>query len=85
MYLYTLQNRNENLAICSRLLLFLKLAQIHFIFADNAPILYTYKKIVHIPDTRIYINRIGGIMVSVFDSSAVDRGFEAQSDRGKDY
>jgi hypothetical protein len=85
MYLYTLQNRNENLAIGSRLFLFLKLAQINFIFADNARILYIYKKIVHIPDTRIYINRIGGVMVSVFDSSAIDRGFEAQSDRTKDY
>jgi hypothetical protein len=30
-------------------------------------------------------NRIGGVMVSVFASSAVDRGFEAWSGQTKDY
>ena len=29
-------------------------------------------------------NRIGGVMVSVLSSSAVDRGFEPQSDKTKD-
>ena len=31
------------------------------------------------------INRIGGIMVSVLTSSAVDRGFETRSGQTKDY
>jgi hypothetical protein len=30
-------------------------------------------------------NRIGGVMVSVFTSSAVDRGFEPRSGQTKDY
>jgi hypothetical protein len=30
-------------------------------------------------------NRIGGVMVSVLASSAVDRGYEPQSDQTKDY
>ena len=30
-------------------------------------------------------NRIGGVMVSVFTSSAVDRGFELRSGQTKDY
>ena len=30
-------------------------------------------------------NRIGGVMVSVLASSAVDRGFETQSGQTKDY
>jgi hypothetical protein len=30
-------------------------------------------------------NRIGGVMVSVFESSAVDRGFEHQSGQTKYY
>ena len=30
-------------------------------------------------------NRIGGVMVSVLTSSAVDRGFEPRSDQTKDY
>ena len=47
MYLYTLQNRNENLAIGSRLFLFLKLAQINCIFTDNVRILYIYWYILY--------------------------------------
>ena len=31
------------------------------------------------------VNRIGGVMVSVFASSAIDRGFEPQSCHTKDY
>ena len=30
-------------------------------------------------------NRIGGVMVKVLDSSAVDRGFEPRSGQTKDY
>jgi hypothetical protein len=30
-------------------------------------------------------NRISGVMVSVFASSAVDRGFESRSGKTKDY
>jgi hypothetical protein len=33
----------------------------------------------------IYAYRIGGVMISVLDSSAVDRGFESQSGQTKDY
>jgi hypothetical protein len=33
----------------------------------------------------MYTNLIGGVMVSVFASSAVDRGFELRSGRTKDY
>ena len=32
-----------------------------------------------------YRNRIGGVIVSMFSSSAVDRGFEPRSDQTKDY
>jgi hypothetical protein len=35
--------------------------------------------------TNIRENRIGGIMVSVLTSSAVDRGFEPRSGQTKDY
>jgi hypothetical protein len=35
--------------------------------------------------TNIRENRIGGIMVSVITSSAVDRGFEPRSGQTKDY
>ena len=31
------------------------------------------------------VNRIGGVMVSVLVSSAVDRGFESRSGQTKDY
>ena len=31
------------------------------------------------------MNHIGGVMVSMLASSAVDRGFESQSDQIKDY
>jgi hypothetical protein len=32
-----------------------------------------------------YLNRIGGVMVSVLASSVVDRGFEHRSDQTEDY
>ena len=32
-----------------------------------------------------YLNRIGGVMVSVLASSVVDRGFESRSSETKDY
>jgi hypothetical protein len=31
------------------------------------------------------LNRIGGVIVSVLASSAVDRGFESRSDQTEDY
>jgi hypothetical protein len=31
------------------------------------------------------VNRIGGVIISVFSLSAVDRGFEPQSGQTKDY
>ena len=34
---------------------------------------------------KIYFNHIGGVMVSVLASSAVDRGFEPRSGQTKDY
>ena len=34
---------------------------------------------------QYYMNRIGGVMVSMLASSAVDRGFETRSDQSKDY
>jgi hypothetical protein len=34
---------------------------------------------------KLAINRIGGIMVSVIASSAVDRGFEPRSSQTRDY
>jgi len=33
----------------------------------------------------ITLNRIGGVIVSVFSSSAVDHGFEPRSGQTKDY
>ena len=32
-----------------------------------------------------HVNRIGGVMVSVFPTSAVHRGFEPRSSQTKDY
>jgi hypothetical protein len=49
---------------------------------------------IHLPPIRyllsinpfiILFNRIGGVMVSVIASSAVDRGFEPRSSQTKDY
>ena len=34
---------------------------------------------------KYYLNRIGGVMVSVLASSAVDRGFEPRPGQTKDY
>ena len=34
---------------------------------------------------QYYMNRIGGVMVSMLASSAVDRGFETRSDQSEDY
>jgi hypothetical protein len=46
-------------------------------------------KIFHIYHTFMllvkYVNRIGGVMVSVLASSVVDRGFEPGSGQTKDY
>ena len=33
----------------------------------------------------VHLNRIGGVVVSVLSSSAVDRGFETRSGQTKDY
>ena len=45
----------------------------------NALYMYLYQ---YIPNIR---NRIGGVMVNVLASSAVDRGFEPRSNQTKDY
>ena len=37
------------------------------------------------PSNLNSLNRIGGVLVSVFASSAVDRGFELRSGQTKDY
>ena len=34
---------------------------------------------------QYYMNRIGGVMVSMLASSAVDRGIETRSDQSEDY
>jgi hypothetical protein len=39
----------------------------------------------YLRNIRKYYYRIGGVMVSVFASSAVDRGFESRSGQPKDY
>ena len=43
------------------------------------------RKIYHVNKYLIYINRIGGVMVSVLASSVVDRGVEPRSGHTKDY
>jgi hypothetical protein len=40
---------------------------------------------LNVRNIRKYYYRIGGVMVSVFASSAVDRGFEPRSGQPKDY
>ena len=40
---------------------------------------------LNVRNIRKYYHRIGGVMVSVFASSAVDRGFEPRSGQPKDY
>ena len=35
--------------------------------------------------SKLYINRLGGEMVSVLASSVVDRGFESRSDLTRNY
>ena len=42
-----------------------------------------YHSFIHVLIKRL--NRICGVMASVLDSSAVDRGFEPQSGQTKDY
>ena len=37
------------------------------------------------PSTSIRLNRIGGVIVSMLASSAVNRGFESRSDQTKDF
>jgi hypothetical protein len=53
---------------------------------------YTTTKVVSsnpvvffISSSFLYINRIGGVMVSLLALSAVDHGFESGSDQTKDY
>ena len=36
-------------------------------------------------NSYFHINCSGAVMVSVLDSNAVDRGFDSQSDKTKDY
>jgi len=47
MYLHSLRIRAEKFAICSPFNLFLKPAQINYIFSDNVDILYIYYVINH--------------------------------------
>ena len=50
--------------------------------------IFLAKVVLHIPSNpgiSSILNRIGGVMVSVIASSAVDRGFEPWSDQTKDY
>ena len=42
-------------------------------------------QLILFPFTTNNSNRIGGIMVSVLASNAVDRGFESRSGHSKDY
>ena len=44
-----------------------------------------FKVLVTFNNISIISNRIGGVMVSVLASSAVDRGFESRSGQTKDY
>ena len=41
--------------------------------------------LIHVPNTQICVNSVGGVMVSVLYSSTVDRGFEQCSGQTKDY
>ena len=43
------------------------------------------RKFCYYPYRHIIKKRIGGVMVSVLASSAVDRGFEPRSNQAKDY
>ena len=47
----------------------------------------SFARVAHIKDMsfQFYMKRIGGEMVSVLASSAVDRGFEARTGHSKDY
>ena len=51
----------------------------------------SYIYLVHLPQSccilfiDLLVNHIGGVMVSMFASSAVDRGFEPRLDQTKDY
>ena len=47
MYLHSLRIRAEKVAICSPFNLFLKPAQINYIFSGNVDILYIYPVINH--------------------------------------
>ena len=46
---------------------------------------YFFKALLNIGDFMCRWNRIGGVIISVFPSSAEDRGFEPQSGKTKDY
>ena len=79
--------------LCKSLLfhLFLKLIEIYFILSDTAYIVYLFFKVIQSPfDTILAVNyyimnHIGGVMVGMLASSAVDCGFESRSDQTKDY
>ena len=51
---------------------------------DNIPLMHVYICMLSIPFCHL-LNRIGGVMVSVLDSSAVYRGFKPRSGQTKDY
>jgi len=59
------------------------LTRVHYIYKFIfSGILCIY---IHVGIVSIIQNRIGSVIVSVFASSAVDRGFELRSGQTKDY
>ena len=44
-----------------------------------------YLNLYQQPYSYLFLNRIGGVMVSMLALSAVDRGFEPESGQTKDY
>jgi predicted oxidoreductase len=52
---------------------------------SNVAIIFKLAIIGHVQCLNIFKKRIGGVMISVLASSAVDRGFESLSSQTKDY
>jgi hypothetical protein len=57
-------------------------------FSRVSTLLFYWSLNISFDNARVYLlvfNHIGGVMVSVLTSNAVDRGFEPQSGQTKDY
>ena len=63
----------------------IRYVDIGVIVADHSLSFLSIIYVRYLVNVEFFCNRIGGVVVSVFASSAVGRGFEPRSDQTKDY